>query len=484
MRMPEAFDQRAARWLPALYAAPVLIYLALAFFVRFLADDYCLGVKSGQFGGLINVVLSDYQNWFGRYSASLLTNAMVYPGLPWIQINVVLTLLVWLAGLAWLCAEISALLGMKRRWQIGIALGLVWLAATLSGAPLLMQSVYWPNSLNAYPASALTLPFLAALLLRGARLRWQGARLVAGALAAMLLSAYAAGFTEPHTAVQLGGLALALLALRALHVRSRAASVLLAASLLATIAATIVLVAAPGNAVRASLFEPQPLATAAVNSVIHSAAFIAASMLNFSPMGALAAVIVPALLLSVAGGQAPALSQRAALLGITACLLTGLVLISGYMLPGFYATSQPPPARSYIIPQFIWMGALVGAGMLAGLRLRRSRRHQPVLRRAGVLVGAIAAIALSMHAIRFIGPLSQHAAAWDGRDASIRAAVASGATDMVVPPLVPDLAASIGLETIGPDAEGWINQCAAAWYGLRTLRTATADEPTAPAQLP
>ena len=30
MRMPEAFDQRAARWLPALYAAPVLIYLALA----------------------------------------------------------------------------------------------------------------------------------------------------------------------------------------------------------------------------------------------------------------------------------------------------------------------------------------------------------------------------------------------------------------------------------------------------------------------
>lgn len=482
MRMPDALDRRAARWLPALYAAPALIYLALAFFVRFLADDYCLGSRVSGMGSVLLVLQDDYLHWMGRFSYSLMSYTLAAPGLPWIVLAAVSVQLLWLAGLSWACAEAAGWIGIRRKWQAGIGLGIALIATTISGTPVLEQSLYWPSSLWIYAAAAATLPFLAALLLRGARLRWQGARLAAGALAAMLLCVYAAGFTEPHAAVQLGGLALALLALSVLRVRNHAARVLLAASLLATIVATVVMVAAPGNAIRASHFQQQPLTTAAVNAVIHAAAFAAASMLNFSPMSALAAVIVPALLLSVADGQPPTLSRRAALPGMAACLLIGLVLISGFMLPGFYATSQPPPARSYIIPQFIWMGALVGAGLFTGLWLRRSLRRRPTLRLAGVFVGALAAVALCLHAASFAGPLSQHAAAWDSRDATIRAAVAGGATEMVVPPLALDLAANVGLETIGPDAEGWINQCAAAWYGLRTLRTAATEESAAPAQ--
>lgn len=57
------------------------------------------------------------------------------------------------------------------------------------------------------------------------------------------------------------------------------------------------------------------------------------------------------------------------------------------------------------------------------------------------------------------------AAAWDERDASIRAAMAAGATDLSV----------VQLESIGDvieykgDPLHWVNVCAAQYYGLNSI---------------
>jgi hypothetical protein len=108
-------------------------------------------------------------------------------------------------------------------------------------------------------------------------------------------------------------------------------------------------------------------------------------------------------------------------------------------------------------------------GMLGILVSRLQLPVKPVILRsmALLMLGALSLYPLyaSPKIAAALPEYKSFAAAWDERDASIRASIAQGATDLVV----------VQLDSMGQIAEykgnpeHWINRCAAQFYGLNSI---------------
>jgi hypothetical protein len=120
-------------------------------------------------------------------------------------------------------------------------------------------------------------------------------------------------------------------------------------------------------------------------------------------------------------------------------------------------------------------------GFVMGLGLRKSAlpaSPRPVLLIAVAALVVLGPLRLSIEALDFSTQYARFAREWDERDATIRAAVAAGETDLVVAPFTYNAALEAWIEPLGPDPGRPYNQCAAELYGLDSL---TVSE--SPAQL-
>lgn len=61
-----------------------------------------------------------------------------------------------------------------------------------------------------------------------------------------------------------------------------------------------------------------------------------------------------------------------------------------------------------------------------------------------------------------------YASEWDGIDAQVRSARARGVEDIEVAPLTAT-GAIRDMDFLAPDPSNWLNQCAARYYGVRSL---------------
>jgi hypothetical protein len=457
------------------FALPLVVYATLGFYSRFIADDYCAAVKVNDLG-IVNAVVNDYTQWYGRVSASSANNLAGQAGPHAMPYTPVLVLAVWFVGLLWLGYE--ALAFVQARRYSAILLACVVLSSTLAGSPQLYQSFYWLSGVYTYAASVALFSYIPALILFGLRRNAAGVRRLVIIGAIFVLSFLAGAFSEPYAAAQ--GLAFASALIAIISVRrspKHPAFLLVGAALAGANVAIIILLAAPGNAVRQSSFQQaSSLFTAGIDALIHAAAFIVASVTSFSPGGALAALFFPALL-AYSGLTAEALeriTRRQLRIWITLSFAVGFALIAAFMFPAMYATSVPPPARGYIIPQFFLICSFATAGFLIGIYARKTMPHPSLTAQRLVVVFAVIAliagpVLTAVRAVALFAPLSTFAAEFDQRDAGIRAVAASGETSIAIPAYTIDVAERVGLETIGDDPTFWVNACAARYYGVNSL---------------
>jgi hypothetical protein len=150
-----------------------------------------------------------------------------------------------------------------------------------------------------------------------------------------------------------------------------------------------------------------------------------------------------------------------------------LVAISA---PSEYGSSSFPEQRVLMISRFSLVCTMVLAGCTAGMALRRWLDAFPGLAPAGrwLNLAAVCLLALAcMYSLRVswkinvkeIPARQTWTAAWDIRDAQLRAAAARGETSVRV-------VALDSWETVyelGEDPKLWVNACAAQFYGLKSI---------------
>lgn len=420
---------------------PLALYGFISVYSRLLADDYCYGstlIEYGFLGGITHY----YQEWFGRLTQTVGAGVGVMLGVPFAQVFPILLLIAWLLALRWLVVEINRATGRAPDVP-PLLVAAIFLYATLAGTPQILHSLYWISAVFPF---LFPLVLLTAFFALTARYRQPAPLpLIGGALLALI-----AGLaSEQYAVVQISLFAALLVALWRSPRR-----VMVGIGLIAGVIALIIMVAAPGNTYRQGLFTPtrDPL-TLITQSVQYATAFIAASFVYFSPGAVIAAV-----------GLLPLLRDQATDFKISRWWfpVIGFGLLVAFCLPAIYATSQPPPARTYSIAQFVLVGALLLFSLTIRVRVR------PRIRAALVIALLIAAPILTMIQVaRLVPILSAYAASWDAQAAVIRAA--APASNVIAPPVEPDIAARTGLESLIGQTDYWINECAAIYYGVNTI---------------
>jgi hypothetical protein len=164
------------------------------------------------------------------------------------------------------------------------------------------------------------------------------------------------------------------------------------------------------------------------------------------------------------------------LLALVLVVVVGYALLVAICAPSAYGESSFPEQRVLMIARFSLVCTMVLAGCAAGMALRRWLDCFPRLLPAGrwLNLAALCLLVLAcMYSLRVswkinvkeIPARQAWAAAWDIRDAQMRAAAAHGET--IVHVIALDSWETVYELTGDPNL--WVNACAAQFYGLKQI---------------
>lgn len=453
-------------WLAVLALALGLAAFAWAgTYARLWADDYCYSSTVQQYG-LIRAIGEWYNLSGSRFAAIPLVALTDLFGVWGVRLFPAWVLLLWALAGAALLRALAERLGWKLRtaWLFFFGLLLAFFAAYL--APDRLQTVYWRMGVIHYSLPVpLFLTLLTILLVEPRQMGgWVRAKRLAGfGLAAFFIG----GFSETFAALMVGVLALLLLALPLDWRRNRECFISTGAALLGTLAAMAVMALSPSNAWRqAALPPPDSLGQLISYTLRYSLDFMRSSLLDQPlPNAVYAGLCALGAFLAAPGG----LKIRPALAGMLAAALAAFGVILCATAPSVYGGLAAPAGRALMPSRFAWLAGLGLMAALAGLLLRGWLGQ---LRLARIAAGLIL-LGLCLYPLRgavmVLGAESQALAVkaqrWDKRDANIRAEREAGV--MQVQTHQVDVVQ--GLEDLGPDAQHWLNRCAAGYYGVQSI---------------
>lgn len=458
---------RAAAWAGILVFLAGLAYFAYAgVYSRYWADDYCYTAAVKQ-NGLLNGIVEWYRASGNRVS-TLVVVALV-DGFGWqsIEVSPLAVLVLWTGAWIFFLARLARRFRwtVSRAWLALLALIEVYFAVLL--APDRLQTVYWRMGTYHY-----TLPIPLLLinlgLLAGGSCQ-TGRRAVLTGAASAALSFFAAGLSETFAALQAGVLALALAAALRFVPRGqrRREAGWLAASLGGTLLMMALMALSPSNAWRQDAMPPpENLLLIAPYSLRYAGDFIVYTLRGqITPFLVYVALMGALGLLAVPAGPGR-LSLKAGLAGAGVSLLGTYALIVCSVAPSAYAGLSYPAQRALMPAGIVLLAGLGCAALLTGQTLRSA---VPQARQGWVWgFAAVMVILLSLYPLRAmavtrkdIDRLATWSARWDARDQQIRQSVAEGNLNVTVR----QVEVVRGLEDIGPDANFWVNQCAAGFYG-------------------
>jgi len=484
---------------------PLGAYAYLGLFSRYAGDDYC---TAGQLveKGLIDMQIELYRAWSGRFSFTFVVGLVELLGANVVMLLPALALVAWVVVLGWLIMRVPALSGGWPPALVGSALSLAIVYATLSSTPDLGQSLLWQTGMLTYVLPLILLTLLADVVVsrvHAARAGWMW--LVAAGLIALGTSGTSETSAALVTAATASSIVLVLLggfvAGRGVVVResdaaprkvansrqfaespavpssrqlaaSRAVLLLLTAALVGAVLALVILLAAPGNAVRGSGHSPSlgfaiPAALDDTRQFLHD-------WWRFTPASAAVAFLIPAGVALL--DPAPRSSRRlVSALGVTVAAC-GLVLIVLVLMPSFYALGVPQPGRARVVPQYLIALVTAVLGYVVGVGIRSLR---PAMAFTPVVVGGCAVLTLGVivvgpvrstqSALATVADARAYASRWDQIDQQLHSARINGGVDVQVPPLTLD-GTIRGMDFLSRDTSDWLNVCAARYYGLRSIR--------------
>jgi hypothetical protein len=337
-------------------------------------------------------------------------------------------------------------------------------------APDIPQSYLWWNGMRSYSLPLIVLAGYVLLFhLIGERLKpWQALLLW---LALFFLSG---GLSETFAVFQLC-LLLFLLGLRLLRAAHRKMDVPMAAllgGLAGAALALLVIVTAPGNAVRQLELPPAPGLAEMLSISLQGYGYYLQTLLAPVPLTA----ALGALLLAFWIGSffpAAGVGPWRPLLWV----LGGLALSFACFPPAVYGYSEPPPPRTVIIPFFALAACLMTAAFLYGAWLAD---RQPFSTRLGTGVALAALLLLGYASVRQAAAVLDqtesyraYAGYWDESDAHIRAGAAAGEAAVTIP--VQENWARINVLNDNP--KFWVNECYSQYYGVSVLAETPGEAP-------
>jgi hypothetical protein len=456
-------------------------------FSRFMADNYCFASRV-QANGILKAQQIWYNSWTGRFSFNFAESLGGWLGAHAVSYLPPFSLALWLVVLIGTLSRFRLANGPLADWGAAILLGTLILFTTLDSIPIIAQSFYWVDGMHNYVVPLIWMTFYVGLLSYHKDRQWTSKGMIVWLALSAAITFVAGGFSEMYGALQIGALSMALVLgwLIGSPLFRRTTLPLIASGLLGSLVAIAIVVVAPGNKVRQEFFPPPPDLLSLVRLALSLAGRFIQYVVARSPVNVLAAFVFPAILRAgfISGDVAGLRSRRAmvgALLGIpvaTFVLLVCCAAVSAYGISGI------PPLRSFVIPQYIVICALVAWGYTLGYIIQQTDlveafRRESWLWQAGlgamvVILGG-SALQATQRTLAQAPLFSAYAAAWDEVDSLVLAAKAQGVTRVSVP-LLKNPAS---LEEPGADSTNWVNQCVSDYYGVTVLAHSPAPAPTA-----
>jgi len=449
------------------------LYAYLGTFSRYGSDDYCLSAfflrdnlgtamvqryftASSRYTNILFIGLVD--NLFGWYNVAILPGLMIA---------------LFVTGLYLLLKEIGEML--KLSWSRGLSLFLSLLLVyfSITQAPDLYQTLYWRAGMTSHFAPVVLIPFFGAFLLRQIRKANQHAPSILIQAACFLIPFLIGGLSEPPTAFMITALGLGICAAWWWSDARQRRPVLtvLAWSLLGALTALIVMGVAPANSIR--MQTPPPPFPELVSRIIYYPSYFITDTLRTLPIPTLVSIAVPAVLFYVKYVHpAPGLSKEArgrlGILLIVVLIFTYLFVAASFA-PSAYGQSYPAP-RARFIARLLLTSAFMLEGALLGTLIAQVQKkffQSVYLRGFAILVLIIFALYPLRTAWRIsaeIPAYQEYAAAWDAREAEIRALKAQGVLDVQVRFL-----SSERTQDLGDHRDFRLNRCAATLYGVDSI---------------
>ncbi|MGI9102298.1 MAG: DUF6056 family protein [Terriglobales bacterium] len=446
--------------------ASLAVFGFVGSYTRWYADDYYLNAHLR--GPIVQVMRAMYAHDNSRYSASLAWYLLIPRGIYTARLLPAAAIAAWLCALWWLALEM--LPKHHDRAFDALLCASTLLFAVLASTPSLGQAVYWEMQLLTYTAPLILATAAVALLVRLARTRSGTWLYLAGFLGFVI-----AGFSEIGAAVFfVAAAAAALFAGRgAGGSQPQAARRFGVTIAVAMLLGLIVMGMAPATAVRAKqLDQPPSVFFGLTRSVVFTVLFLARSFL-FCPLASVAPLAVGMLL---AGKYRPTFRGASRQRVLAAGATCSLVLLLVAFLPTAYVLSGPPPSRALIIPQYILVLAMFGAGWVLADKVAPIR----VWRALAIVLLVLAPLVSLAETLARVPGASTYAAVWDRRDAQLRDAAARAETHVRVQALPERLSLVRGVELPTADPNFWVNQSMAAYYGIRSITVSGNPEAMAP----
>jgi hypothetical protein len=285
-----------------------------------------------------------------------------------------------------------------------------------------------------------------------------------------VLAFFMGGLNETFTALELSLLicAAVLAFVWKSGTSNRGLSAFLVAGVVGAILGFLIVVGAPGNAVRQAFYPSPPSPFGIFWIAVQGFAQYLAGL--FSRFDRLTAMIGAIALSFFVGLQAPLPRIRIWL--VPALLAAGLAFAFVCFLPSAYGLSDVPPDRTLMMPAYLLALALILSSYLAGgiFHLRVAAPARRTALEAGLLgIAALAcftSVFLTNRHLLESGPaFASYASNWDSVNASITAAHEHGQTVITIHAM-PNWA---DLDEPNDNPKFWVNVCYREYYGIEVL---------------
>ena len=460
---------------------PLVVIGYLGTFTRYLADDYSTS-RIALSMGLWKAQVYWYQVWQGRFSYTLFVSAAELVGVRIVAWLPVTGLLLWSSFLYWTIKQLLKTLGLEINniWA-GILASLI-IFGTIKSFREYSQVIYWQTGLINYQTSMLFISLMVGVFLKRFYLS-EFRKLAFWEYAAWFLAFFIAGGLSDTWAILQISIAGMLILTYALMKKSPIrmdVMRLMTLGFLTSWAAFLVILKSPGNLNRSTT-----MGSLSASLIFHAVinAFWDVPRYLFGWASGNTMLVLMLFLAGLAAGLSKIQTEKKRNLlwpGLFLILGTTILLWAGF-IPYFTVMGIRPVDRVLIMPMFMFIWAFVLLGVFFGLQLKSRLSPLPGSLTTASILAILAfflfwiPIRTAISYARIVPDLRLYAQLWDKRDLELRQASALGEQDVIVnslkhDPALHNIQDSFWIEADLQDAtDNWINEAAAAYYGLRSI---------------
>ena len=455
----------------------------LGTFTRYMSDDYC-EVALFQSGNVLDNLLNRYLTVSDRFSNILFIGLTELLGPHAVRVLPFIMIALWLIGLIWLLSEVNQSTDVHWPRKIIVYLALVVAFITAVQAPNQYQIFYWRSGMATHFAPLVFLGFLIAYLLMQLRRAGEPSSSFIWPLFILLFVSFmVSGFSEPPAALIIVGLGMALLYVWFMirNQRPKPLAILFSAFLGASLA-LLVMALAPANSLRLENASPPSLPVFVERSFRFAIQFVV-DWFRVVPLPALFTVIASFMVSLGQNLLSPLVlthpHRRRVVIVLLAMPLLSYLLIVASFAPSVYGQSFPVERARFagqLILVILLMVEGAGLGTLLADRITTRRVGNFPLSTAVTLLLVILAIyplRAALLSLRNAPEYQARAAAWDERETQIRTLRAQGETDLTIV----QFDGIDGVKELDVDPNHWINQCAATYYDVNSIRAISVKNP-------